>query len=70
MTVIIRKNSREQIHVERRDYMGHDLINVRVWFDDGSGEYRPGKQGIAIRVELVGEVIEALGETVSLKEEA
>lgn len=68
--IAITKNSREERRIERQSYMGRDLINPRVWYDDGSGEYRPGKQGIAIRTELVGEVIEALGETVSLKEVA
>ena len=70
MTVIIRKNIREQIRIERQDYKGHDLINMRVWYDDGSGEYCPGKQGIAFRTELVGDIQSALSDLVNLEEAA
>jgi hypothetical protein len=45
----IRKNSREEIRVTRGDFKGHDIIGVRVWFEDrGTGEMRPGKDGIAL----------------------
>jgi hypothetical protein len=43
------------------DFEGHDVVNVRVWFQDrDSGEMRPGKDGIAIRAVLLNEVIEVL----------
>lgn len=58
--IAITKNAREQIRIERQDYRGHDILNVRVFYDDGTGEYRPGKQGLAVRVELVPGLIEAI----------
>ena len=54
------KNAREEIRVERQEFRGHDLLNIRVWYDDGSGEMRPGKQGIALRMELVCELADAI----------
>lgn len=58
--IAITKNAREQIRVERQEFKGHDLLNIRVFYDDGTGEYRPGKQGLAVRVELVPDLIEAI----------
>ena len=59
--VDIPKNSREILRVQRENYMGHDMLNLRVWYGDGTGEYRPGKQGVAVKAALIPELIEALG---------
>src|SRR5580704_16111244 len=57
----IKKNSREEIRVTRGDFKGHDIVGLRVWFEDrASGEMRPGKDGLAFRAEFVDEIIEAL----------
>jgi hypothetical protein len=44
------------------DFRGHDLINIRVWTDprDGGAERIPTKAGIACRVALLPEIIDAL----------
>ncbi len=62
MTVLaqIRKNAREEIRISREAYMGHDLVNLRVFYEDPQGEYRPGKKGLAFRLDLLPEVIAAL----------
>jgi Transcriptional Coactivator p15 (PC4) len=57
----VRKNAREEIRVTRGDFKGHDIVGLRVWFEDReSGEMRPGKDGIAFRAELVDDIVEAL----------
>src|SRR5271163_1548177 len=57
----VRKNAREGIRVTRSDFKGHDIVGLRVWFQDrDSGEMRPGKDGLAFRAELVDELIGAL----------
>lgn len=61
MSGAIRKNAREEIRITLDDFKGHQLVNLRVWFDGGNGEYRPGKQGVAFRLDLLPEVLEALG---------
>lgn len=58
--IVIPKNAREEIRVERQDYQGHDLVQMRVWFDAGGGEMRPTKKGIAIRVDQVAALQAAL----------
>ena len=58
--ITVPKNAREEIRIERQDFKGHDLLNLRVFYDDGTGEMRPGKQGLAIRSELVPELLSAI----------
>ncbi|MDQ7776309.1 MAG: transcriptional coactivator p15/PC4 family protein [Paracoccus aminovorans] len=57
---IIKKNSREEIRITAENFRGHDLINIRVWFDDGSGTMRPGKHGIAFKVAVLPEFAAAI----------
>ena len=57
--ISIRKNKREEIRISRNEYNGHDLINVRVFYDAGD-EMRPGKQGLAFKSELLGDIINGL----------
>lgn len=54
------KNSRECIRITLDEYQGHDLVNIRVWYDAGDGEMRPTKKGLAFKTELLTEVREAL----------
>ena len=57
----IRKNNREEIRVTRGEYKGHDVVNVRVWFQDrDSGEMLPGRDGVAFRAALVDDLVAAL----------
>ncbi|MDI3336649.1 transcriptional coactivator p15/PC4 family protein [Defluviimonas aestuarii] len=63
----IPKNAREEFRVEVQDYKGHRLLNIRVWFDDGSGEYSPGKQGIALRLDLLSDLCAALEKAAELE---
>jgi hypothetical protein len=55
----IRKNSREEIRISCGPYMGYQTIRQWVWYLDGDG-WRPGKTGLAFRVELIDEIMEGL----------
>jgi hypothetical protein len=56
----VRKNSRETIRVELSEFNGRQIAGLRVWFEADDGTMRPGKAGIAFKVELLPEVNEAL----------
>jgi len=61
VATIIEKNKREQIRIEVNEFRGQDLVDIRIYYQDqDSGEWKPSKKGIAFRVELLPEVIEAL----------
>ena len=59
---VIRKNAAEEIRVELSEFNGHQLINIRVWTEprNGGSERIPTKAGIACRVALLPEIIDAL----------
>ena len=57
----IRKNAREEIRLTVETFHGCEIVNARVWYRDTAGEYRPGRQGLAFRLELLGEMLNALG---------
>ena len=57
--VDIQKNRREVIRVSSSEYEGHDLIDLRVWYDD-DGEMKPTKKGITFNPSKAKDVIEAI----------
>lgn len=57
---IIPKNSREEIRITAETFKGRDIINIRIWYSDQAGEMRPGKQGLAFRLDLLPVVLETL----------
>lgn len=58
----IRKNAREDLRVTLEEFRGHHLLNLRIWFDADDGEQRPGKQGVALRLDLLPHLRTALSE--------
>ena len=56
----IRKNRREQLRVSVDRWRGVDLLNLRVWFLADDGSWRLGRQGVALRLELLEELVAAL----------
>jgi hypothetical protein len=55
----IPKNSTEELRVSLTEFNGHRLLNLRVFYD-AEGTKRPGKQGLALRIEQLPQLIEAL----------
>lgn len=53
----IKKNSTEKIKVSTESYKGHDFIDVRVYYEDDTGEWRPTKKGIAITSKKIDDLI-------------
>ncbi|MEM6890759.1 MAG: transcriptional coactivator p15/PC4 family protein [Pseudomonadota bacterium] len=66
----IPKNSREVLRIQREEYLGHDMLNLRVWYDDGSGELRPSKKGVAVKAALIPDLIKALAKVSASDTEA
>ncbi len=62
MTVTIQKNRAEEIRVSREEYMGHDLITVRVRFKAETGNMHPTKKGVAFSAALLPDIQKALAE--------
>ena len=54
------KNSQEEIRFSLQEYRGTDLIDIRVYFDPGSGKRKPTRKGISIPVDRFDEFMECL----------
>lgn len=60
----IRKNATEEIRFTVGTFKGQEIVNARVWYRSDDGQYRPGKQGLAFRLPLLGDVLDILGKGV------
>jgi hypothetical protein len=58
--IALRKNSREELRVSLDEFKGHRLLNLRVWFEGDDGQMRPGKQGVAVRLEMAADLADAI----------
>ncbi len=61
-TIKIRKNATEIIKIERGEYQGIDLLQARVWYDEGGGEYKPSRKDLSLRPETWQEILPAIHE--------
>ena len=59
----IPKNACQEIRVALDEFKAADatynMVSVRVFYEDG-GEYRPGRNGLNVRVELLPAIVAAL----------
>lgn len=60
----IRKNTREEVRVAlsefTKDGNRFDMVSARVYFDDGAGQSKPGKNGLNVQVKILPELVAAL----------
>ena len=61
----IRKNKSEVIRIQLKEYKEHKLIDLRVWYEDEEGEYKPTKKGISFNTHLSINVANAITEVMS-----
>ncbi len=62
MKMDIQKNSLERIRIQRSEYKGHELIDIRVFFKANDGKWYPTRKGITFSVSLANEVINGIRE--------
>jgi hypothetical protein len=56
----IQRTGSERLRVSIGEYRGRTNIDLRVWFTDESGVYKPSSKGVSIRPTHIAEVIQAL----------
>lgn len=62
MIAELEKNKGERLRIELTEFKGYRLINMRIFWRDPLGEWKPGKGGFAWRVERLPELRQALEE--------
>ena len=58
----VQKNTLEKIRIQRTNFNGHELIDIRVYYESNTGEWKPTKKGIAFSLSLANEVIKGITE--------
>jgi len=56
----IKRNDSEIVRVSKREFKGHEFLDLRIYYQDDEGDYKPTKKGITINPKLVDELIDAL----------
>lgn len=56
----IQKNATEIIRVSKESFKGKDYLDIRIYFQNDEGEWKPTKKGITLSPEKVDELIEIL----------
>ena len=46
------KNATEVVRLSLTEYRGHKLVDIRVYYSDDQGQYRPTKKGVSLSVNL------------------
>ena len=46
------KNATEVVRVSLTEYRGRKLVDVRVYYADNEGQYRPTKKGVSLNVDV------------------
>jgi len=60
VNIEIKKNSKEVIRISQSEYKGHSFIDLRIFFEDGNGEYHPTKKGISFNPAIAKELVEGI----------
>lgn len=61
----IQKNATEKVIVGLREFKGRPFADVRIYFEDESGQYKPTKKGVAIRPSLLFDLRRAIDEAIA-----
>jgi hypothetical protein len=57
---VLEKNSVEKLWVQISHYKGSTFLDVRVYFQDDEGEWKPTKKGITVKKDAVAPLLELL----------
>jgi hypothetical protein len=61
-TIVLLKNSTEQIHLAVRQYEGREYADLRLFFKDDAGEWKPTRKGLSVSPRLWPAFREGLAE--------
>lgn len=58
----IQKNSLERIRIQKTEYKGKEYIDMRVFYQDKNGNWKPSPKGITFSPGLLKDIIAGLRE--------
>jgi hypothetical protein len=58
----VERSQTEVIRVSTEEFKGRSYVDVRIYFEDNEGEWKPTKKGVTINPDKLEQVIELLKE--------
>jgi len=58
----IEKNQNEVIRIKIEEFKGYKFLDIRVYFQDQGGEWKPTKKGVAVPFEKIEDFIGLVNE--------
>lgn len=58
----VERSQTEVIRISTEEFKGRSYVDVRVYFEDNEGEWKPTKKGVTINPDKLEQVIELLKE--------
>ncbi|HAR95664.1 MAG TPA: transcriptional coactivator p15 [Deltaproteobacteria bacterium] len=58
----VERNEAEVLRISTEEFKGRAYVDVRIYFADNEGEWKPTKKGVTINPDKVDQVIELLRE--------
>ncbi len=56
----IQKNATENIRISKESYKGKEYVDIRIYFQNDEGEWKPTKKGVTLSPEKIDELLEIL----------
>lgn len=56
----IQLNPVTKLRIQRRQLNGHDYVDMRFYYANAQGDYRPSGVGLEVKVEFLDNIIKAL----------
>jgi hypothetical protein len=56
----VRRSDSERLRITVSEFRGRTLVDLRIWYAAESGEWKPGRAGVSLRPDQIGEVMQAL----------
>ena len=54
------KNASEEIQTSYNQFNGNDLLDIRIFYEDESGKYKPSRKGISLNVNQLPQLEKAI----------
>ena len=58
--IAIRKNGKTELRIEAKRYGGGDVLDIREWYRDPDGDWRPSKRGTCFQAGKARDVVAAI----------
>lgn len=66
----IERNATERLRVSQESYKGKDYLDIRIYYQDDAGEWKPTKKGVTVspdRFEEFAQIIQKAAEELKKK---